>query len=284
MSLVLLTGSTGFVGRQILGVLQKKGHQVSLVIRDDSQSRIANMKGVERVVHTPNIFSESSSWWESVCAGVDIVIHCAWYAEPGQYLHSDKNLECLVGTISLATGAANAGVKRFVGIGTCFEYEMSRRPLSVYDPLMPLTPYAAAKAATYLVLSQYFQKRSLSFIWCRLFYLFGEGEDPRRFVPYLHKQLSSGSVAELTSGDQIRDFINVADAGEKIVEAAFSSMVGAINICSGEPISVRQLAEKIADEYNARSLLNFGTRSDNPFDPPYVVGVRGAGSKSIRRT
>jgi nucleoside-diphosphate-sugar epimerase len=279
MSLVLLTGSTGFVGRQILVALQKRGHQVSLVIRDDSQSRIINMKGVERIVHTLNIFSESSSWWEEVCTGVDIVIHCAWYAEPGQYLQSDKNLECLVGTINLAKGAANAGVKRFVGIGTCFEYEMSRRPLSVYDSLMPLTPYAAAKAATYLVLSQYFQQRSLGFAWCRLFYLFGEGEDPRRFVPYLHKQLSSGRVAELTSGDQVRDFINVADAAEKIVEAAFSSMDGAINVCSGEPISVRQFAEKIADKYNAHYLLNFGARPDNLFDPPYVVGVQGMGGK-----
>lgn len=275
MNLVLLTGSTGFVGRQILKVLQEKGHQVRLIIRDDSQSRIANMKGVEHIVYTSNIFSESSSWWEGVCAGVDIVIHCAWYAEPGQYLQSDKNLECLVGTISLAKGAADAGVKRFVGIGTCFEYEMSCRPLSVYDPLRPLSAYAAAKAATYLVLSQYFMQRSLNFIWCRLFYLFGEGEDPRRLIPYLHEQLSSGKVAELTSGDHVRDFINVADAAEKILEAAFSNMTGAINICSGEAISIRQLAEKIADKYKARSLLNFGARPDNLVDPPYVVGLKG---------
>jgi len=275
MSLVLLTGSTGFVGRQILKVLQEKGHQLRLIIREDSQSKIANMKGVERIIHTLNLFSESSSWWEEVCAGVDIVIHCAWYAEPGQYLKSDKNLECLVGSLGLAKGAADAGVKRFVGIGTCFEYEMSLKPLSVFDPLRPLSPYAAAKAATYLVLSQYFLQKNLSFIWCRLFYLFGENEDPRRFIPYLHKQLSSGKVAELTSGDQVRDFINVADAAVEILEAAFSGMVGAVNICSGEPISIRQLAEKIADTYNAQSLLNFGARPDNLVDPPHVVGVRG---------
>jgi dTDP-6-deoxy-L-talose 4-dehydrogenase (NAD+) len=275
MSLVLLTGSTGFVGRQILKVLQEKGHQVRLIIRDDSQLRIANMKGIEHIVHTPNIFTESSSWWEGVCAGVDIVIHCAWYAEPGQYLQSDKNLECLVGTLSLAKAAANVEVKRFVGIGTCFEYEMSNKPLSVYSPLSPLSPYAAAKAATYLMLSQYFFQKSLSFVWCRLFYLFGEGEDPRRFIPYLHKKLSSGEVAELTSGNQIRDFINVSVAAEKIVETAFSDIVGPTNICSGEAISIRQLAEKIAGIYNACALLNFGARPDNLVDPPYVVGVRG---------
>ena len=36
--------------------------------------------------------------------------------------------------------------------------------------------------------------------------LYGEGEDERRFVPYLRKQFANGEVAQLTSGNQVRDF------------------------------------------------------------------------------
>ena len=39
------------------------------------------------------------------------------------------------------------------------------------------------------------------------------------------------------------------------------------------PITVRQLAEQIADEYGKRSLLRFGARPDNQIDPPCVLGV-----------
>jgi nucleoside-diphosphate-sugar epimerase len=48
---------------------------------------------------------------------------------------------------------------------------------------------------------------------------------------------------------------------------------GAVNVCSGVPVTVRELAERIADEYGRRDLLRFGARPDNLTDPPVVVGV-----------
>jgi dTDP-6-deoxy-L-talose 4-dehydrogenase (NAD+) len=137
-----------------------------------------------------------------------------------------------------------------------------------------LTPYASAKAAIYFALSQCLPTQSIEFVWCRLFYLFGEGEDARRLVPYLRAKLAAGAPAELTSGNQIRDFIDVAEAGRLIVSAALATTVGPINICTGIPITVRQMAEIIADEYGRRDLLKFGVRSDNLIDPPCVVGIR----------
>jgi dTDP-6-deoxy-L-talose 4-dehydrogenase (NAD+) len=58
-----------------------------------------------------------------------------------------------------------------------------------------------------------------------------------------------------------------------IVDVALSDRQGPVNICSGVPITVRQLAEQIADQYGRRDLLKFGARPDNLFDPPCVVGV-----------
>jgi dTDP-6-deoxy-L-talose 4-dehydrogenase (NAD+) len=49
------------------------------------------MEGIESIISTQDLFSESSAWWEESCDGVETVIHGAWYAEPGQYIQSDKN-------------------------------------------------------------------------------------------------------------------------------------------------------------------------------------------------
>jgi dTDP-6-deoxy-L-talose 4-dehydrogenase (NAD+) len=68
-----------------------------------------------------------------------------------------------------------------------------------------------------------------------------------------------------------------------IVETALSQVQGPVNICSGIPVSVRQLAEQIADEYGRRDLLKFGVRPENLFDPPYVVGVRRGVSPWIKK-
>lgn len=270
---VLLTGATGFVGRQVLRALGERGVRIRVVVRDGKQSQVAASKGVETVVSTPDLFAETANWWAGVCEGIDTVIHVAWYAEPGKYLQSEKNLDCLAGTLQLAKGAIQAKVRRFIGVGTCFEYDLTGGTLSVDTPLRPLTPYAGAKAAAFMALSQALPQQDVEFSWCRLFYLYGEGEDPRRLVPYLHAKLVAGEPAELTSGKQIRDFLDVREAGRMIVEAALGGSQGPVNICSGVPVTVRQLAEQIADVYGGRDLLKFGVRSDNLVDPACVVGI-----------
>lgn len=272
--IVLLTGSTGFVGRQMLRTLGERGARVRVVVRDGKQGQLATLEGIETVVTTPDLFAESAAWWADVCRDIDIVIHVAWYAEPGKYLQSPNNLDCLTGTLQLAKGAAQAGVRRFIGIGTCFEYDLTGGMLSIETPLRPLTPYAGAKAAAFMALSQWLPQQGVEFAWCRLFYLHGEGENARRLAPYLRAKLMAGEPAELTSGKQIRDFLDVREAARMIVETALSDEQGPVNICSGISITIRQLAEQIADEYGRRDLLKFGVRPDNLVDPPCVVGVR----------
>ncbi|WP_417251469.1 NAD-dependent epimerase/dehydratase family protein [Castellaniella sp.] len=271
---VLLTGGTGFVGRQILRALVERSVTVRLIVRTGKESLVPVDASVERILTTDDLFDEPLEWWAAACQGIDTVIHAAWYAEPGKYLRSPKNLDCLSGTLTLAQACVSAGVRRFVGVGTCFEYDLAPGYLSVNTQLAPTTPYASAKAAAYLALSQYLQEAGVEFAWCRLFYLFGEGEDDRRLVPYLRKQLAAGQAAELTNGRQIRDFIDVREAGERIAQVGLGTTRGPINICSGEPVTVRGLAERIADEYGRRDLLRFGARADNDVDPPCVVGIR----------
>jgi len=272
--IILLTGATGFVGQHVLQALGERGSKVRLVVREDKMGRLANLPAVESVVFSPDIFAEEISWWCSICQGVCTVVHVAWYVEPGKYLDSNKNLDCLIGTLQLAKGAVHAGVKRFVGIGTCFEYELDDGWVSIETPLRPLTAYAGSKAAVFMALSNCLSQQGIEFAWCRLFYLYGEGEDLRRLVPYLRASLAAGQPAKLTSGKQIRDYLEVSEAGQMIAEIALGNKQGPVNICSGIPITVRHLAERIADEYGRRDLLLFGSRPENLTDPPFIVGVK----------
>jgi dTDP-6-deoxy-L-talose 4-dehydrogenase (NAD+) len=265
------------VGRQVLQALAERKCSVRAVIRDGKQGQLRGSGEIERIVTSPDIFAESRDWWAEACRGVDTIIHAAWYAEPGVYLQSPKNFACLAGTLLLAQAAIEARVRRFVGLGTCFEYDLSVGHLTVDTPLKPTTIYAEAKVRTFAGLSQLLPQHGVEFAWCRLFYLYGEGEDERRLVPYLRSKLKAGEPAELSSGTQIRDFLDVREAGRMIAEAALGTIQGPVNVCSGTGVTVRALAEQIADEYGRRDLLRFGARPDNLVDPPVVVGVRAAG-------
>ncbi|EBA14277.1 CDP-4-dehydro-6-deoxy-D-gulose 4-reductase [Roseobacter sp. SK209-2-6] len=280
MTRILLTGSTGFVGRAVTRELRRGGHELCHVIRQGSAARLPAAGTTERgqspeqIIEVDDLFALPATWWAETAQGYDLVLHMAWYAEPGKYQTSLKNLQCIAGTMALAEGLQQAGVPRFVGLGTCLEYDLSGGRVTPDTPLDPQSPYAAAKAACAIALQAMLPPAGVSFLWARLFYLHGEGEDPRRLVAALHAHLAEGRALELSQGSQIRDFLDVDAAAALLVQDALSDRSGTTNICSGRGTSVRALAESIADRYGRRDLLLFGARPDNPDDPPCVIGQR----------
>jgi nucleoside-diphosphate-sugar epimerase len=270
---ILITGASGFVGRQVLKYLTTEDVLVTLVVREGKELLFTNNPVVESIILTKDLFAETDEWWANVLNRIDTIIHLAWFVQPGKYLDAPQNIDCLIGTLNLAKGATRAGVRRFIGVGTCFEYDLSKGALTVETRLKPLTPYATAKAALYIALSSWLTEHSIEFSWCRLFYLYGEGEHEHRLAPYVHKQIQNGDIVELTSGKQIRDYLDVSEAGARIAEIALGIQTGPINICSGNPISVREFVENIADGYGAKHLLKFDAIPDRENDPPFVVGV-----------
>ncbi|MBM2292112.1 NAD(P)-dependent oxidoreductase [Sulfitobacter pseudonitzschiae] len=272
MSRILITGATGFVGLPVAQQLAAAGHDLTCVIRTGSEARLEGLEA--RTVTCDDLFGQSADWWAGQLAGIDTVVHLAWYAEPGKYLTSERNLDCLTGTLAMAKGAAAAGVRRFAGAGTCFEYDLSVGYLSVDTPLAPETPYAAAKVAAFTMLTAWCATAGIEFLWARLFYLYGDREDTRRLVPQLHDKLARGVPVDLTRGTALRDYLDVRDAARMLAKDITSTRTGPTNICSGQGVTIRALAEGIADQYGRRDLLNFGAYPENLTDPPVIVGVR----------
>ena len=272
MSTVLLTGATGFVGRHIHRHLITNGHDVRTVLRPGSSSRLAMPVPSGKITETPDLFAEDQDWWARVCEGVDAVIHSAWYVEPRHYLDSPENAVCVAGSLELARGATKAGVKHFVGIGTCMEYRLPSAQLHIDAPVGPSNFYSICKLGLYHMLREWHGLHDVLFSWCRIFYLYGEGEHPDRLVPYLRRSLAAGEVAKLSSGDQLRDYLDVSDAGAMIAGIVDTGQAGVINICSGEQTTIRAFVESIAHEYGRPDLLAFGARSVPGIDPQSVVG------------
>lgn len=269
---VLITGATGFIGQALLQRLSKLDLNISIVARNTSNQSIDKKF---KIFYTNDLFEETEKWWADVCIGIDLVIHLAWYVNPADYLSSSKNIDCLLGSIRLANGAITARVKKFVGIGTCFEYDCSgTTPIPVSHKLDPKTLYASSKVASFHVLSSLFRSAKIDFSWARFFFLYGEGENPARLVPYLKEKLVRRECVSLTDGMQVRDFLTIDEAVEQLIDIAFNEKNGPYNICSGNPITIRDFVENIANLYDGKDLLQFGSRPNNLFDPHYIVGKK----------
>ncbi len=181
----------------------------------------------------------------------DIGIHLAWYVEPGKYLESPLNDKCRDDSLALVKLVQ---CRRWVLAGTCFE-------------VSPTTRYARCKRELFLAL----EHLGIELAWPRLFYLYGPHEHPRRFVPTVINELLQGRPAPLTSGDEVRDFLHVEDVAEALCAVATSTLTGIINVGSGQPVTVREVATEIARIIGRPDLLRFGAYQSAPSDPPRIV-------------
>lgn len=269
---ILVTGAAGFVGSHICRDLLARGHEVRAADRPGcSLTRLSDL--ADRVeLHEVDIFQADEKALQELAGGIGLCIHAAWNVTPGVYLQSTDNLACLHGTLRLFEQVWKAGVPRIAGLGTCFEYRMQPTPLQESSPVAPQTLYAAAKLSTLCTGGQLAKVLGGSLVWPRLFYMYGPHENASRLVPDLIANLLAGQRVPLTEGHQVRDFLHVADAASGIVAAALSDLEGAVNVCSGSGIQVRDLATQLGTALGRSDLLGFGERVPNLQDPPAVVG------------
>ncbi len=198
-----------------------------------------------------------------------LVFHCAWYAVPGDYLHSQENLTALADSLNLARGAKENDCRHFVGVGTCFEYDTGPQPLSETSPTGPRSLYAAAKLALHLVLEQ-MRGEGMGVTWARLFYLYGPMEDARRLVPSVVRALLAGEPVAISPGQQVRDFLHVEDVAAALAALGQRHLDGVFNIGSGQPVTVADVAITLGRLCGSEALVRLGARPYSPGDPMYV--------------
>lgn len=271
-SKILITGSTGFLGSQITQQLLKKGYKNIYLLTRGKQIK-DEFKNKVKYIHTKDLFKENVYSIKSRLRGIELVIHCAWYVDPKDYLASEKNIECLYGSIIFAKACLMANVKKFVGIGTSFEYNLKKKkPLNYDDKIFPETMYSACKASLYFILRQLFKNKLSKFNWYRIFYLYGENEKKDRLYPKIIGFLKKNKKINIGEGKQVRDYLNIKDAANMIIKYSIKNKKEVKNICSGIPITIKSFVKNIAKKDNKLKLLTFKKKKNIKFDPPYVVG------------
>ena len=267
---VLLTGATGFIGSHVARELLRAGCDLHAVVRESSDLwRIRDIASNLQLVKC-DLLDEGELARHLERIRPEMCIHLAWYGEPGKYLTSTVNLEMLQASIRLALNLSRLGCRRFVGAGTCFEYELTGDYLSETSRTNPSTMYAASKLALALVLEQLANTSDMDVAWTRIFYQYGPAEDDRRLVPSVVLPLLSGREALTTKGEQIRDYLHVEDVASAIWAVAASDLSGPVNVGSGRPMAVRKIVTTLGEIAGRPELVRLGALPYRDSDPMFV--------------
>lgn len=258
---ILLTGGTGFVGSHLLGVLLQAGHDVAVVRRPGSEPVIP--------LEQQPIWLERSllDLTADDFVGLEVVIHLASAGVSPQQASWQELEEINVAVgLQLIQLAQQAGVRRFVAAGTCFEYgseaeAWDRIPPSA--PLRPTTPYGASKAAGFQMLETFAIAHPIELFYGRIFTAYGEGQFSGNLWPSLRQAALAGDDFPMTEGEQIRDFIPIAQVARHLGIAAercdlkpFQPLV--VNIGSGHGLRVVDFARQQWQHFGATGVLKPG--------------------------
>ncbi len=268
MMRVLVTGATGFIGRHALEPLARRGFEVHAV----RHSAPPAAEGVRW--HRADLLDRCALGSLMRAVRPSHLLHLAWYAVPRDYRTSPENLRWRRAGMELLEEFACAGGRRAVLAGTCFEYDLGRG-LCAEDatPLAPATVYAACKNALSEAALQFARRAGLSLAWARIFYLYGPHEPPTRLVPSVILSLMRGERARCTHGLQVRDFLHVEDVASALAALLASPVEGAVNIGSGEPVTIRDMVGRIADQMGAGDRVDFGAIEPAATDAPVVFAA-----------
>jgi nucleoside-diphosphate-sugar epimerase len=268
METILVTGATGFVGRQAIVALQRRGFEVHGTTSSTTTS--VSVAGV--TMHHVDLFDSVAV--NRLVASIRPVrlLHFAWYAEPGLFWSSARNLDWVAASLSLFRAFATHGGARIVVAGTCAEYEWGPTAcVESVTPERPQTLYGISKLALQSVSKSFAEQVGVSFACGRIFFLYGPHENPARFVASVASALLRGEVARCTIGTQVRDFMHVTDCADAFAELVASDVSGVVNIASGVGERLSTIATHVAEYAGRPDLLRLGAVPMSPNEAPAIL-------------
>ncbi len=265
MKRVLVTGGSGFIGRQALGPLVDLGYDIHAL-----DLRPIPLPGV--TWHEADLFDMAAVAEVLDRVGARYCLHLAWDVSPG-FWDAPVNTDWVSASLNLMRAFHAAGGRRFVSAGTCAEYDWTEASGSLAEdgPRNPSTFYGTTKDAQRRVIEGYARQTGLSWAWGVLFLCYGPHERPERLIPSVVLDLLRGSKARTTAGTQLRDFLDVRDQGAAFAALLDSEVEGVVNIGSGKAITIAEVVRRIGDITGRPQLLDIGALPMRPSEPERLV-------------
>ncbi len=278
---VAVTGASGFIGQHVLNDLNNLSVEVVAITRSKHANlpTLVNGLWVEFDLQNPpkNMFS--------LMGNPDVLIHLAWQGLPNyKSLHHFES-ELPVQYDFLST-LIKEGLQSIVVVGTCFEYGMQSNSLSEKLNTNPSNPYGFAKDCLRKQLEFLKTQYNFKLTWARLFYLYGDGQSDSSIYPQLKRAIQNSELKfDMSEGKQLRDYLPVEKVAKYLIDLALLKKdIGVVNVCSGVPISVRDLVENWLDENNWGIELNLGFYPYPNYEPMNFWGDNTYLNKLINST
>lgn len=251
MSKILLTGGSGYLGKNLSKGLVEANHELILLVRENSDIKFLQNITNPIKVYFIGVQSIDKIFREN---NIDIVIHtAACYGRKGESL-KDIIIANLLFPIELLNAAIENDVKYFINTDTALPKSINWYTKSKKQFLEWLEDSSC----------------KINVLNLQLEYFYGPNDDDSKFISFVLKELQSGKPSiDFTEATSLRDFIFIDDVVKAYVLLVSKienfSGIQTIQIGSGEAVELRQIIIKIREILKRNEVeLNFGALPMRP--------------------
>lgn len=254
---VLITGANGFIGGHLVDALDGLGALVTIV-----DMRHGYFKPTVREYVGDLCDADFTEACIKECSP-EIIIHLAASKDRSADIvaFSHAISTNLTGSINLFASAMKLkGLKSVVVLGTAEEYGKNPTPFVEDMRERPVSAYSYSKLCVTRLCETLYSLHRTPFVVLRPTVAYGPGQGPEMFLPALIKTLLAKKEFPMTHGIQTRDFVYVADLINAILSASVTPQAAGqvINIGSGNPVAIAEIAVKVARLLGREDLLRIG--------------------------
>lgn len=246
MTKILITGSNGFIGANLLYRLLEFGEDVHILIRNKS-----NLWRIDKILpnctkHIVDLTNAELIEKKINTIRPEIVYHCSTYGV--SYLQKDPHIMFqtnVLGSLNLFNATLGKNyVKHIVNIGTSLEYGQKTGIIMEEEHERPNTLYGISKLSQ-TQLALYFAKNfDLPITTLRIFTGYGKFEEPKHLIGDIILGIITKKPIKIRTYSAKRDFIYIDDVIEALMRTANSEPIrDIVNIGTGKEYSVKDIIE-----------------------------------------
>jgi nucleoside-diphosphate-sugar epimerase len=266
---ILVTGGAGFVGACAVHELLRRGHEVHVLLRP--QSNLWRLSPVlERLhIHRGDLTDETGVRDVVRRVAPRAVLHLATHGACESQSDGRAILRTnVLGTWNLLEASAEAGVAAFISAGSSSEYGFKSEPMRETDLLEPNSFYAVGKAAQSHLCGLMARRSSMGVAVFRLFSVYGPWEEPTRLIPTLLRRARAGLPLHMTAPRTVRDFVFVEDVLEALLNLPAAARLHGevINLGTGVETTLDEVVRTVLDLLGTRSEVCWGAMTARHWD------------------
>jgi UDP-glucose 4-epimerase len=247
---ILVTGGAGFIGSHIADALCPDNEV--RILDDFSTGDRANCPD-DATVTEGDIRDEAAL--SAAVDGVDIVFHEAALVSVARSVEDPTASHSIntEGTLAVLEAARRQDARVVFASSAAIYGAPASTPIAETAPKRPASPYGLEKLSGDHYCRLYADLYDLPTVALRYFNVYGPrqsgGDYAGAITAFAEQARAGGPVTVHGSGDQTRDFVNVADVVQANLLAATTDATGeAFNVGTGTQTAIRRVAEVIRDE------------------------------------